>query len=56
LFTTSERCALDLESQLFYATAASVITVALRPPSLATPPFFCTSELPLYLLYAALRL
>jgi len=56
LFTTSDRCSLDLDSQFFHETATDVITVAIRPPRLDAPPLSCTSELPLYLLHAALRL
>ena len=56
LFTTSERDSFDLDSHFFRESATCVITVDSRPPLLHIPPLSCTAELPLYLLYAALRL
>jgi hypothetical protein len=56
LFTTSERWVMDLDSQFLHAMVICVVTVPKHPSNHNAPPFFSTAELPLYLLYAALRL
>jgi hypothetical protein len=56
LFTTPERCTLNIDAQFCHAASLCVITIANRPPILTVRPFFRTAGLPLYLLYAALTL
>ncbi len=56
VFTTSERCTLEIESQFLEETFPCLVGIANHPSTFHTLALSNTSELPLYLLHAALRL